>query len=146
MARMKLYITAACFLAATTIIALAARSSLEKNYAGAEKLYKEHCSKCHRNNGKGIRNIYPPLLEADYIKNNSSEELLRGMLFGRSGTITVNGKKYTGVMTTEVDKSLTDDDIALILNFVYDKYNGMDKRVGAEDVKKARAKGPLPKH
>lgn len=111
-----------------------------------KELYIDHCSKCHRKSGKGIRRIYPPVKNADYIKNGDAEELLRGMLFGRSGKIVVNGVTYNGVMTTEVDESLTDKDIALILTYVYQELNGMVKIVSEEDVEKARKAGKLPDH
>lgn len=112
----------------------------------ADDLYKKYCSKCHKNNGEGIKKVYPPIKDADYIKNAGKDELLRGMLFGRSGSVVVNGVKYNGVMTTEVDKSLTDDDIALILQHVYIKYNNINMLVNAKDVQRARKAGKLPPH
>ncbi len=111
-----------------------------------KKLYIEQCSKCHRKNGKGVKLVYPPLRNADYIKKNDKYELLRGMLFGREGKIIVNGYVYKGVMTTEIDKSLSDEDIALILYYVYKKLNGLDIKVSAQDVRKARKMGKLPVH
>ncbi len=115
-----------------------------KDLKRGKKLYIEQCSKCHRKNGKGVKLVYPPLRNADYIKKNDKYELLRGMLFGREGKIVVNGYTYKGVMTTEIDKSLSDDDIALILYYVYKKLNGMDIEVTAKDVRKARKMGKLP--
>lgn len=112
----------------------------------ADELYKKYCAKCHKNNGEGIKKVYPPIKNADYIQNASKEELLRGMLFGRSGSVVVNGVKYNGVMTTEVDKSLKDEDIALILQHIYVKYNNMNIPVTAKDVQKARKAGKLPPH
>ena len=112
----------------------------------AKKLYIEQCSKCHRKNGKGIKRVYPPLKDADYIVENPTEELLRGMIFGRSGKITVNGKTYNGVMTTEIDESISDSDIALILTYVYKELNDMKKVVTAKEVADARKKGKLPEH
>ncbi len=112
----------------------------------ADKLYKKYCSKCHKNSGDGIKRVYPPIKNADYIKNAGKDELLRGMLFGRSGSVVVNGVKYNGVMTTEVDKSLNDEDIALILQHIYIKYNNININVNANDVKKARKAGKLPPH
>lgn len=112
----------------------------------ADALYKKHCSKCHRNNGEGIKKVYPPIKNADYIKNAGTEELLRGMLFGRSGKVTVNGVTYNGVMTTEIDGSLNDADIALILSYVYQNFNSMNILVKADEVKKARKAGKLQPH
>ena len=112
----------------------------------ADDLYKKHCSKCHRNNGEGIKKVYPPIKNADYIRNASTEELLRGMLFGRSGKVVVNGVTYNGVMTTEIDGTVSDDDIALLLSYVYQKFNSMNITVKADAVKKARKAGKLPPH
>lgn len=109
----------------------------------ADGLYKKYCAKCHKNNGEGIKKVYPPLKNADYIQKATKEDLLRGMLFGRSGSVVVNGVKYNGVMTTEVDKSLSDYDIALILQHIYKKYNNMNIPVSAKDVQKARKMGKL---
>lgn len=110
----------------------------------AQDLFVEQCSKCHRKNGSGVKRIYPPLKDADYVKNGSSIELLRGMLFGRSGKIVVNGETFEGVMTTEIDNSLSDSDIALILTFVYQRLNGISKDVTVEEVRQARKAGKLP--
>jgi mono/diheme cytochrome c family protein len=112
----------------------------------ADALYKKHCSKCHRNNGEGIKKVYPPIKNADYIKNSNTEELLRGMLFGRTGKVIVNGVTYNGVMTTEIDGNVGDEDIALILSYVYQNFNGIPTVVKATDVKKARKAGKLPAH
>ena len=118
----------------------------KEDLSRGKKLYIEQCSKCHRKNGKGIKMVYPPLKNADYIKNGDKIELLRGMLFGREGKITVNGSTYKGVMTTEIDKSLNDKDIALILNYVYKVLNKLDIKTTAKDVKEARKAGKLPTH
>lgn len=115
------------------------------NTKRGKDLYAKHCTNCHRKDGSGIKSVYPPLKNADYIRKYDSQELLRGMLFGRSGKITVNGVTYNGVMTTELDASLGDDDIASILNYVYLELNGMNKAVSAKDVKSARKAGKLPK-
>lgn len=112
----------------------------------ADQLYKKHCSKCHRNNGEGIKKVYPPLKNADYIKNAVTEELLRGMLFGRSGKVVVNGVSYNGVMTTEIDGTVSDEDIALMLSYVYQKFNSINITVKADAVKKARKAGKLAPH
>jgi len=111
-----------------------------------KELYTEHCSKCHRKDGRGIKKVYPPLKDADYIKNSDKIELLRGMLFGRSGSITVNGVTYNGVMITEIDKSVTDSDAAQILNYVYKELNNMNTVVSVKDVQQARKAGKLPAH
>ncbi len=121
-------------------------SSSKTNMNRAEDLYMKQCSKCHRNDGRGIRRVYPPLKNADYIKSANTEELLRGMIYGRSGKITVNGITYNGVMTTEIDNSVSDKDIALILSYVYQEMNNMNITVSEQEVLAARKAGKLPPH
>ena len=121
-------------------------SSSKKDMDRAKPLYIEHCSKCHRKDGRGIKRVYPPLKKADYIKKANTVELLQGMIFGRSGKITVNGITYNGVMTTEVDNSLTDKDIALILTYIYHEMNDMNIEVTKSQVAEARKAGKLPPH
>ena len=116
------------------------------DYSRAERLFIEQCSKCHRKDGRGIKLVYPPVKNSDYIQKMDNIELIRGMLFGRSGKIVVNGTTYNGVMVTEIDKSLTDDDIILILTHVLHKLNNLNKPVTLKEVKEARKLGKLPVH
>lgn len=145
---MKKYIIRALFtiLLVLPLAGLISGAKEEIDYDKAKKLYKEQCSKCHRINGKGIRRVYPPLKNSDYILKHDTQELLRGMIFGRSGKIVVNGVSYNGVMTTEIDESTSDKDIALILTYVYQKMNKINKIVKPDEVKKARKAGKLPDH
>ncbi len=112
----------------------------------ARKLFIEQCSKCHRKDGRGIKGVYPPVKNSDYIQKGDKIELLRGMIFGRSGKIVVNGEVYYGVMITEIDKNLSDSDVALILEYVLKELNGMNVEVTEKDVVKARKEGKLPVH
>jgi len=129
-----------------TTVSIVLLSAFAYDREKGKKLYIEQCSKCHRKDGRGIKGVYPPLKNSDYVQNGDKIELLRGMLFGRSGKIVVNGEVYYGVMITEVDKSLKDEEIALILEYVFRELNGIDKSVTSEDVVKARKLGKLPPH
>ncbi|MBM2815783.1 MAG: nirK [Ignavibacteria bacterium] len=120
----------------------ASSQNYDKNRA--ETLYRYQCSKCHRNTGKGIKYVYPPLKNSDYIRKETTVELLRGMIYGRSGVIVVNGESYNGVMTTEIDLALSDNDIALILTYVLNEMNGISKVVEAREVQTAKKAGKLP--
>ena len=120
--------------------------SVDNEMQRGEDLYIQQCSKCHRKSGSGVKLVYPPLKNADYVQKGDKIELLRGMIYGREGRITVNGYTYQGVMTTEVDKSLTDNDIAIILNYVLKRLNNIDIRATGDDVRKAKKMGKLPVH
>ena len=116
------------------------------DWGKAEDLYIYQCANCHRKNGNGIKNVYPPLKNSDYIQKQDNIELLRGMMFGRSGKIVVNGVTYQGVMITEVSKSLSNYDIGLILTYILQKMNGISRTVSETDVKEAKKAGKLPVH
>jgi len=141
-----LYFASFVFIITIFFLGTISGSSTDKDMDRAQKLYMEQCSKCHRKDGKGIKRVYPPLRNADYIKKASTQELLRGMIFGRSGKITVNGITYNGVMTTEIDNKLSDKDIALILTYVYQEMNDINKTVTSEEVVASRKAGKLPPH
>lgn len=126
------------------ILVIVVFANEQEDLRRGKKLYIQQCSKCHRKNGKGVKLVYPPLLNSDYVKKGDVVELLRGMLYGREGKIVVNGYIYKGVMTTEIDKSLSDNDILLILNYVFKKLNGMEIQATLKDLKTARKKGKLP--
>lgn len=110
----------------------------------ARRLFIEQCSKCHRKDGRGIKGVYPPVRNSDYVQKGNKIELLRGMIFGRSGKIIVNGEIYYGVMITEIDKNLSDSDVALILEYIFKELNNMNVEVTEKDVAKARKEGKLP--
>lgn len=112
----------------------------------AQQLYINQCSMCHRKDGRGIKSVYPPLKNSDYVRNGDKIELLRGILFGRSGKIIVNGEVYYGVMPTEVNQNLSNSEIALILEYVYKELNNINTSVTADDVVRARKLGKLPPH
>jgi cytochrome c len=61
---------------------LSSQSSLSAfDVAKAENLYINQCANCHRKDGSGVKRVYPPLKNADYVKNGNTIELLRGMLY-----------------------------------------------------------------
>ena len=63
-----------------------------------KKLFKNNCAICHGNNGIGLGPTFPPVANADYVKNKSDLELYDIIKNGISGEIIVNGIKYNGVM------------------------------------------------
>ncbi len=107
----------------------------------AEKTYNKECANCHKKNGEGIKRIYPPLKNSDYVANTETDELIRGIIFGRKGIVTVNGIDYPASMKVELSKSTTNKHIALLVTYIYQEFNGLDKRVTEEQVRKIREKG-----
>lgn len=82
-------------------------------------LYQQNCSSCHGVDGRGSTATHPPLKgHAPRLLRapGGRAHLLRVLLFGLTGEIDVNGRHYTGVMSSFDFRR--DGEIAEILNFV----------------------------
>ena len=92
--------------------------SLSEKIASGKNLYTKTCFACHQANGEGIANAFPPLAKSDYL-NADVKRAIAIVLHGKTGEITVNGKKYNSVMTKQ---TLTDDEVADVLTYVYNSW------------------------
>lgn len=61
--------------------------------------YMQTCFVCHQAEGEGVPGQIPPLAKSDYLSGLTKDELIRGVLMGRSGPMVVNGKSYNAIMT-----------------------------------------------
>ena len=100
-------------------------------------VYMQTCFVCHQMNGEGVPAQIPPLAKSDYLARLSNSEAIELVLAGRSGEVTVNGKKYNGTMTPL--NYLSDDQIANVLTYVRSSFGNEGAAVSAEDVKRVRA-------
>ena len=100
-----------------------------------DAIYKKTCVTCHQANGEGISNVYPPLAKSDFISDK--EKTISQVIKGYSGEMIVNGKKYNGAMPAQ---QLTDDEVALVLSYVYSNFGNGGTTVTADEVKAVRAK------
>ncbi|MCS7302746.1 MAG: cytochrome c [Candidatus Kapabacteria bacterium] len=115
-------------------------------FAGADKatmergakVYKGYCSTCHQANGQGLSTIYPPLANSDWLKNNPKEKVIEAVVYGMKGPITVNGKKYNGVMNP-LPSTYKDEDVAAVITYVYNSWGNPGTVVTVEDVRKVKA-------
>lgn len=103
-------------------------------------LYERTCFACHQLEGQGIPNAFPPLAKSDFL-NANRDRAIGAVLHGLSGEITVNGKKFNNVMTSQ---NLTDEQAADVLTYVYNSWGNNKTVVTPAKVKAVRAK-PAPK-
>ncbi|MBP9889369.1 MAG: c-type cytochrome, partial [Leptospiraceae bacterium] len=108
-----------------------AKTKAEKIEIG-ERVFNTNCSACHMKEGQGVPNVFPPLAKSDYL-NANKERAIGILLKGLTGEITVNGQKYNNVMP---HLELSDDDIANVLTYVYNKWENKGYEVSIEEVKK----------
>ena len=94
------------------------KKPLEQSIADGEEIYNDFCIQCHLNNGEGVSGVFPPLAKSDFLVNNI-EISIKGLKYGMSGPIVVNGEEYDGVME---DQGLGDDEIADVLNYILNSW------------------------
>lgn len=101
-----------------------------------KKIFVTNCATCHQLNGQGVPNQFPPLAGSEWVQGND-ERIIRIVLHGLSGPITVEGKEYNNVMTA-VGATLKDDQIANVLSYVRQEWGNKAPDVEPETVAKVR--------
>lgn len=105
------------------------------------RLYNQNCAACHQLTGMGVAGSFPPLVGADYV-TGSEERLIRILLHGLSGPITVNGVTYNGAMPAFGPKSgyrFNEQRIAAVLTYVRNSWGNTAPAVTPEKVKEVMA-------
>jgi len=107
------------------------------------RLYEMNCAPCHQSSGMGSMAInVPPLAGSDWVSAENPDRIIRIVLNGLPGPVTVNGKQFDrGTMVPWRD-TLSDEQIATILTFVRGKkeWGNNAPAVTPEQVRVVRAK------
>lgn len=74
-----------------------------------------NCTQCHQADAKGLPGTYPPLAGSDWV-HGRPEVLVRILLHGAEGNLTVNGATYNGQMPSWA--RLSDEQLAAVLTYV----------------------------
>ena len=105
------------------------KKPLEKSIADGKEIYNDFCVQCHLDNGEGVSGVFPPLAKSDYLLNNI-EMSIRGLKYGLSGPIVVNGEEYDGVMQNQ---GLDNLEIADVMNFILNNWGNENKEIITEN-------------
>ncbi len=104
-------------------------------YAAGKAVFQRTCIVCHQPDGAGMEGTYPPLAKSDYLLANKFRAIHQ-VIKGSSYPITVNGKKYNGVMPAQ--SNLKDEEVAAVLTYVTHNFDNNGYEVTAADVKAVR--------
>lgn len=99
-----------------------------------EVIYNTNCAACHQPSGVGIPQAFPPLANSDYL-NADKVRAIKTVTGGLQGKVTVNGQQYNGVMPSW---SLSDEDTANVLTYVYNSWGNLGGEVTPDEVKQNR--------
>ena len=102
-----------------------------------KKVFDTTCIACHQANGLGVPGQYPPLVASDWV-TGSEERIIRIVLHGLNGPITVEGKEYNNVMAP-LGGALKDEQVANVISYVRASWGNTAPEVSPETVAKVRA-------
>jgi len=81
------------------------------------RIYSLACEGCHKTDGKGALDQFPPLADSEWVLAPGPDRLIRIVLDGLRGPLTVKTLEYNGTMLPWRTQ-LTDRDIAAVLTFI----------------------------
>ena len=109
--------------------------TLAQKMVDGKQVYMKTCFACHQAEGQGIPNAFPPLAKSDYL-NADVDRAIRIVLQGKTGEITVNGKKYNSIMTKQ---TLTDEETADVMTYIYNSWGNKKTNVSVNKVQSVRS-------
>jgi len=111
----------------------AAKTKQERIELGAG-VFANNCQACHQATGEGVPDAFPPLAKSDYL-NGDKVRAIKTVTGGLETKLTVNGHEFNGVMPAW---TLSDEDIADVLTYVYNAWGNSGLDVTPEEVKTYR--------
>ncbi|MDP5229073.1 MAG: cytochrome c [Cellulophaga sp.] len=122
---MKLFLIGYLAVVSILSITLFQDNELKKSIERGSEVYADFCVTCHLPKGEGVANTFPPLAKSDYLLKNR-EASIRGIKYGQSGEILVNGFTYNGVMPA---MGLSDEEVADVMNYILNSWGNTSKKI-----------------
>ena len=86
-------------------------------YVLGQRVFGNTCSKCHQLDGQGLPGQYPPLVGSEWVLASGPARMIRIVLDGAQGPITVKGVAFNNNMAAHRD-ALNDQQIAAVITYV----------------------------
>lgn len=107
--------------------------------AKGKQLFTEKCAVCHQAEGTGVPGAFPPLEGNEAVNDTDPSVHIHTVLHGAQGVI-IGGVKYSSAMP-EFGSTLSDAEIAAIVNYERNAWDNHGPLVTLEQVAAERAKG-----
>jgi len=102
-----------------------------------KQLYTQYCLACHQEDGGGVPNLNPPLIETSYVLGDK-KKLIAWVLQGSGNEkVPIDGKTYSNNMPSQA--GLKDDEIAKILTYVRSHFGNKASGIAPAEVAAVRA-------
>lgn len=102
---------------------------LKESMERGSEIYADFCVTCHMPSGEGVAETFPPLAKSDYLMKNI-EASIRGIKYGQSGEMTVNGKTYNTTMSA---MGLSDGEVADVMNYIINSWGNKNSKMITEE-------------
>jgi mono/diheme cytochrome c family protein len=100
--------------------------------ADGHAVYENRCAACHQATGQGLPGAFPPLAGSEFVLGEA-ERVVRIVLHGLSGPVTVKGQTFNGAMPAWADQ-LSDAEIAAVLTYVRSSFGNAAPAVTSDVV------------
>lgn len=110
-------------------------TELAEGLPPGEPLYRQYCSGCHGMGGMGVKDLYPPLAQSEWV-NEDKDRLIKVLLEGLYGPIEVKGKMYNQQMPAY--RFLSDKQLSEILSYIRQNFGNKSEPVSPEEIAKIR--------
>ena len=140
---MQFFTKALPVLLSSLLLATQARcddAALQAQVAEGQKVYMTVCFACHQPTGQGLPGMFPPLAGSDWVNAEKPDRIIRFVLQGLTGPISVKGAPFTTpapIMPPQAQ--LSDRQIADAITFVRNSFGNKASAVTAEQVAAIRA-------
>ena len=106
--------------------------NLKESIERGKSIYTAQCSSCHMMEGEGIAGVFPALAKSPNLA--SKERLVKVILKGVRGSITVGDVTYNGEMT---GFALSDQEVSDLINFVRNSFGNKAPAVLPKEIQTA---------
>jgi mono/diheme cytochrome c family protein len=111
-----------------------------QRHRNGEKIYSQNCFACHGYDGKGLREMGPPLMKSEWVIADP-ERLAKILLKGMQGELTVNGKKYKPTASMPgLEGVMNDRQISDVMTYIRNAWGNKSSAVRARLVRQTREK------
>lgn len=113
---------------------------LQAQMDAGQKTFMTVCIACHQATGMGLPNMFPPLVGTDWVTAPKPDRMIRIVLHGLMGPMSINGKPFTSPapLMPPQGAALNDGQIADVLTFVRNSWGNKASAVSASDVAAVR--------
>ena len=104
-----------------------------------KKNFELVCATCHQATGLGVAGVYPPLAGSEWV-NGSEERVIRIVIYGLKGAVTVKGTTYNAAAMPVIGKvtgsgyNWSDERIAAVLTYVRASFGNKASAITPEQV------------